>query len=160
MICKRCCNELTMLSDDGAVEFCFFCLDAEMAEVTNTIAGKFRARAMAAQEDDSLAGEVEELTILREIEAAALHPRPMDGYYTFADGGESSRVCHLEFVSIVWVGCQQPLHLGVQNFHHLFTLTLHIISPVPGPADRAFPNTHHRTCSTYFQPPTNSGMNR
>ena len=68
-----------MLSDDySAVEFCVFCLDKEMAELTNTIAGKFRVRAIAPQEDDSPAGEVEELTILREIEAVALLPRPVD----------------------------------------------------------------------------------
>jgi hypothetical protein len=78
-----------MLSDDNsAVEFCMFCLDKEMAELTNTIAGKFRVRAIAAQEDDSPAGEVEELTILREIEAAALLPRPVDRHYTFADGSK------------------------------------------------------------------------
>ena len=89
MICKECCNDLTILSDDdGAVEFCVFCLDTEMAEMTDTIAGKFRVRAIAAQEDDSLAGEVEELTILEEIEAVALLPRPADGHYTFADGSK------------------------------------------------------------------------
>ena len=86
MICKKCCNELTILNNDGAVEFCLFCLDAEMAELTNTIAGKFRARAIAAQEDDSPAGEVEELTILKEIETAALLPWPADGCYAFSDG--------------------------------------------------------------------------
>jgi len=88
MICKECGNERTILNNDGAAEFCVFCLDAEMAELTNTIAGRFRARAIAAQEDDSLAGEVEELTILNEIEMAALHPRPVDGHYTFSDGSK------------------------------------------------------------------------
>ena len=89
MICKKCGNELTKLSgDDGAVEFCLFCLDAEMAELTNTIAGKFRARAIAALEDDSPAGEVEELTILKEIETAALLPWPADGHFIFADGSK------------------------------------------------------------------------
>src|SRR3984885_10362026 len=89
MICKKCSNELTMLSDDyRAVEFCVFCLDKEMAELTNTIAGKFRVRAIAAQEDDSPAGELEELAILREIEAVALLPRQADRHYTFADGSK------------------------------------------------------------------------
>lgn len=89
MICKKCGSEQTILSDDnGTVEFCVFCLDEEMAELTNTIAGKFRARVIVAQEDDSPVGEVEELTILREIEAAALLPWPMDGHYTFADGSK------------------------------------------------------------------------
>ena len=89
MICKKCSTELTMLSDDyRAVEFCVFCLDKEMAELTSTIAGKFRVRAIAAQEDDSPAGEVEELTILREIEAVALLPRPVDSHYTVADSSK------------------------------------------------------------------------
>jgi hypothetical protein len=89
MTCKKCGNERTILSgDDGGVEFCVFCLDAEMAEMTDSIAGKFRVRAIAAQEDDSLAGEVEELTILKEIEAVALLPWPVGGHYTFADGSK------------------------------------------------------------------------
>ena len=42
MKCEECSNELTMLSDDGGTfEFCFFCLDKEMAEMTDTIANKF-----------------------------------------------------------------------------------------------------------------------
>ncbi len=87
MICKKCGNELTKLSgDDGAVEFCLFCLDAEMAELTNTIAGKFRVKAIAAQENDSPEGEVAELKLLEEIEAIALHSRPADGCYAFSDG--------------------------------------------------------------------------
>ena len=93
MICKKCGNELTKLSgDDGAVEFCLFCLDAEMAELTNTIAGKFRARAIAALEDDSPAGEVEELTILKEIETAALLPRPADGRLPATNARPGARV--------------------------------------------------------------------
>ena len=76
-----------MLTDDnGAVEFCAVCFDKEMAELTNTIAGKFRVRAIAAQEDDSPEGEIEEAKILEEIEAAALDPYPEDWCYTFSDG--------------------------------------------------------------------------
>jgi len=43
---------------------------------------------IAAQEDESLAGEVEELTILKEIEAITLLPWPVDGQYTFVDGSK------------------------------------------------------------------------
>ena len=89
MICKECGNERTIFSDkSGTFDFCFFCLDKEVAGLTNTIAGKFRVRAIAAQEDDSLAGEIEELKILREIEAVSLHRRPADGCYVFSDGSE------------------------------------------------------------------------
>jgi hypothetical protein len=89
MICKECSNERTILSDEsGTFDFCFFCFDKEMAELANTIAGKFRVRAIAAQGDDSLAGEIEEQKVLKEIEAAALLPWPMDGHYTFADGSK------------------------------------------------------------------------
>jgi hypothetical protein len=89
MICRECCNERTILSDrNGAFEFCFFCLDNEMAELTNTIAGKFRVRAIAAQEDDTVEGEIEELKLLEEIEDVAIQPRPVDGYYTFPDGSK------------------------------------------------------------------------
>jgi len=59
-----------------------------MAEMTGTIAGTFRVRVIAAQEDFSPAGEVEELKLLEEIEAVALDPRPADGHYTFSDGSK------------------------------------------------------------------------
>jgi hypothetical protein len=109
MICKECCNDLTVLSDDdGAVEFCVFCLDTEMA-MTGTIAGKFRVRAIGAQEDDSLAGEVEELTILKEIEAVALLPWPVDGHYTFADGSKLEWYGWALKLGDVGVGIKQPL---------------------------------------------------
>ena len=89
MICKECSNELTTLSDkNGRCDFCLFCFDKEMAGFTNTIAGKFRVRAIAAQEDGSLAGEIEELRILEEIEEVSLHPRPADGCYVFSDGSK------------------------------------------------------------------------
>jgi len=89
MKCEECSNELTMLSDDGGTfEFCFFCLDKEMAEMTDTIANKFRVRVIAAQEDDSLEGENEEAKLLGEIEKVALDPYPADWCYTFSDGSK------------------------------------------------------------------------